>query len=160
MSSSALSEHFSWEEVEKSSTAERLGIDNSLPIDLVPVIKKTAVGMELVRSVLGNKGIHINSWYRCLALNKALSSKDTSQHIKGEAVDFVCPEFGTPLEICKTLVEHTGYIAYDKLILEHTWVHISFCGNPSDVPHKQVLSLLANGTYAIGLTDKYGVTYD
>jgi hypothetical protein len=112
--------------------------------------------MDKVRVVLLDKSIHVDSWYRCLELNRLLGSKDTSQHVEGKAVDFTCPDFGTPLEICRQLIKFKDLIRFDQLILEHTWVHISFNSGSS---HGEVLSLLATGGYAHGLTDKEGKEY-
>lgn len=151
-----ISPNFSFKETISSEKAREKGIDNSYPQSLLPVIKNTANGMERVRKVLNGNPIHIDSWFRCLELNRLLKSKDTSQHIKGEAVDFICPDFGTPLQICKALISEADKIKWDQLILEHTWIHTSFCGNPTAVPRGNVLSLLATGEYAIGLTDKFG----
>lgn len=111
--------------------------------------------MERVRAIL-NSPIHVDSWYRCLQLNRALKSKDTSQHLKGEAVDFICPEFGSPFEICVKILHYPELIIFDQLILEHTWVHISFNADPTTQPRKQVLSLLQDGGYSLGLTDPNG----
>lgn len=152
-----LSSHFLLSEAVKSDTAERLGIDNTPSTSTVSVMRQTAMEMEIVRTMLGVP-ITINSWFRCLELNRALKSKDTSQHIVGEAVDFVAPMFGIPKLICKFILDHGGNIPFDQLILEHTWVHISFAIR-SGQPRKQVLSLLRNGTYAIGLTDPDGKPY-
>ena len=150
-----LTEHFTFEEVTHSETAARRGIDNTLPTELVETVKKTAVKMEKVRALLG-KPISVTSWYRSLPLNRALLSADTSQHPKGEAVDFICPTFGSPLEVCKFLLENRDLIRWDQLILEHTWVHISWNSIPSGEQRGQVLSLLETGKYALGLTDKKG----
>jgi hypothetical protein len=150
-----LSEHFTLEEAVKSETAQDACIDNTPTEFIIEAMKNTASEMEKVRTLLGFP-LHVNSWYRCLALNNAVGSKPTSQHIKGEAVDFICPDFGTPTEICKTLVDYSGFIGFDELILEHTWIHISFCSNPNSVPRNRVLSLLASKTYATGLTDVHG----
>lgn len=150
-----LTEHFTFEEVTHSEVAARRGIDNTLPTDLIEIVKKTAVKMEKVRALLG-KPVLVTSWYRSLPLNRALLSDDTSQHPKGEAVDFICPAFGSPLEICKFLLENRGLIRWDQLILEHTWVHISWNSIPSGEQRGQVLSLLETGKYALGLTDKKG----
>ena len=43
--------------------------------------------MDEIRERHG-KPIIVNSWYRSLALNKALGSEPSSQHTKGQAVDF------------------------------------------------------------------------
>lgn len=150
-----LTEHFTLAEVTHSEIAARRGIDNSLPPELLEVVTKTAVRLEKVRALL-DKPIFPSSWYRSLPLNRALLSADTSQHPKGEAVDFICPSFGTPLEICKFLLKHQDLIRWDQLILEHTWVHISWNSIPSGEQRGQVLSLLETGKYALGLTDKKG----
>lgn len=153
-----ISDHFSMEEVIFSETAERRGINNSLPQSLIPVVKNTASNMEDVRNLLGHP-IHVNSWYRCPSLNTAVGSSLTSQHIKGEAVDFICPAFGTPLSICKKILSASSTIKFDQLILEHSWVHISFCSNPGAVNRREVLSLLNSGGYSYGLTNKNGIKY-
>lgn len=153
-----LSEHFTLEEATISGTASRLGIDNSHPSPyIIAAAYRTATKMEKVRAALQSK-ISIDSWIRCLELNRALKSKDTSQHLKGEAVDFIAPMFGTPAEICKKLLEHKEVIGWDQLILEHTWVHISWNAVPNTANRGEVLSLLSTGGYAIGLTDALGVS--
>jgi hypothetical protein len=152
-----LSEHFTLDEATDSQIAERFGIDNRNPEPkTITTASKTAVKMEKVRAVLGDKGIHVSSWIRCLALNRALKSKDDSQHVFGEAVDFICPKFGSPLDVCRKLIAEKTLIGFDQLILEHTWIHISWKSVPNAVQRGQVLSLLQDGGYAKGLTDKTG----
>jgi hypothetical protein len=153
-----LTQNFTIQEVNFSSTADRLGIDNTLPAALWDSVLKTAVGMEKVRAALGNKPVSIDSWYRCLELNRALKSKDTSQHLKGEAVDFICPTYGTPTQIAKFLLTNQSLIRWDQLILEHSWIHISWnSSNPNSGQRGEVLSLLSTGGYSTGLTDSSGV---
>ncbi len=154
-----LSPHFSLEEAVLSQEAERRGINNTPTSDTIVVMKLTALRLELVRDTLGAVPLHINSWYRCVSLNNALGSKLTSQHIVGEAVDFVAPKFGTPLQICQKLADHIDALSIDQLILEHSWVHVSFNSSPDRNPRKQILSLLSSGGYAVGLTDKFGKPY-
>jgi hypothetical protein len=50
----------------------------------------------------------ISSGYRCLALNRAIGSSDTSDHIKAMAADFRAPAFGSPLEVSKALLAAAG----------------------------------------------------
>lgn len=116
--------HFDLEEFTQSDTATRLSIDQTPTPDVMAALLETANRMEAVRSVLGNKPIHISSGYRSLALNKAIGGAANSAHITGHAVDFTCPGYGTPLSICKAL--RTSKLQFDQLILEGTWVHISF----------------------------------
>lgn len=154
-----VSTHFSWHEVEYSATAEELHIGNEVPASLVDAVQNTAVNMEFVRTALG-KPINVSSWYRGDELQKLPKFYNpTSQHPKGEAVDFECPAFGSPLDICRFITHHADVIRFDQLILEHTWVHISFASGPGAVQRKQVLSLLNNKKYAIGLTNPDGVPY-
>ena len=116
-----LSAHFSLEEAVLSQEAARKGIDNSHPDPrIITNASKTAVHLESVRKLLGDNSIHINSWIRCIELNRALGSKDSSQHINGEAVDFICPMFGTPTQIAKLISLNLVLCDFDQLILEHT----------------------------------------
>lgn len=118
-----LSTHFYLSEFIESPTALRLGIDNS-PDPLAQAnLFKVAEMMEQVRKLLGGKPIIINSGYRSAALNKAIGGSRVSDHLRGEACDFVCPGFGTPLQIC-ALISSSG-IKFGQLIEEGRWVHLS-----------------------------------
>ena len=154
-----LSEHFTLDEATESQTASRLGIDNTPTPEVRTAASKTAVKLEKVRVVLDNSPIKISSWIRVPELNEAIGSGSSSQHIKGEAVDFICPTYGSPLEVCKQLIKYKDVIGWDQLILEHTWVHISWKSTPNSVQRGQVLSLLSDKGYAVGLTDKSGKPY-
>jgi zinc D-Ala-D-Ala carboxypeptidase len=145
-----LSTHFSVEEATASEIASRNGIDNSIPPALMGTVYKTATCMERIRALLGNIPLHINSWYRCPELNSAVGSKSTSQHLRGEAVDFICPQYGTPYDICQRLIDNKDLIRYDQLIFEHTWVHISF----GPMNRGEVLTLMPGNTYTKGLVQR------
>lgn len=121
-------------------------------------ITKTAAHMEDVRALLG-KPITVLSWYRCLTLNTAIGGTKNSDHLIGCAVDFICPSYGDPLKICQAILRQADLIGFKQLILEHTWVHISFSPIPNTQPKLEVLSLLSGGGYANGLTNKFGVPY-
>lgn len=156
MHSGNISDHFSWYEVEFSETAERNGIDNSVPVQMEWIIAKTAVQVEKIRALLAVP-IKVNSWYRGPALQQLPEFYNpTSQHPRGEAVDFVCPSFGSPLDICRTIIA-SGIIEFDQLILEHSWIHYSYNSAPGATQRMEVLSLLSNKKYANGLTDINGV---
>ena len=136
-----LSANFTVDEFTASQTAAREGIDNDLPIELIPAAKRTAYGLEMVRTLLGDKPILISSGYRSAALNAAVRGSQGSQHLVAEAVDFTCPAFGTPAQIVATLVKSQLY--YDQCILEFgRWVHISF----NERNRKQALIIDRTGT--------------
>ena len=126
-----LSPHFTLEEFERSDTATRLGIDNTVPDELVPEAILTAEMAERIRahlSALAGREIpmRISSGYRCIALNRALKSSDNGDHPKMAALDFSAPAFGSPLTICKALAPAVDQLGIGQLIHEFgQWVHVS-----------------------------------
>lgn len=144
-----LSEHFTLAEATFSQTAVNLGLENVPDSVQLSTMKYTAKKMEIVRTALGNTPIKVNSWFRGPQVNKAVGGVSTSQHSLGEAVDFTAPWFGTPLEVCKFLMEHKGLIGYDQLIYEQTWIHISFSN--SRQPRGNELTFLGKGKYKQGI---------
>ena len=144
-----LSPHFTLAEFLKSETANARGIENVVANnEHMANLYTTASIMELVRAKLGNKPVLVTSGYRCPELNAAVGGVSDSQHALGQACDFVCPQFGTPLDIATAIAQSS--ILFDQLIYENTpgavWVHISQRPNP----RRQVLSL-HNGQYVPGI---------
>lgn len=121
-----LTEHFTEEECEYSSTAIRLGIKNKIPDECrVALVSLFTFIVEPLRVELGVP-FSPDSAYRCLELNRALKSKDDSQHVKGEAVDLKIKGW-TPKQIADK-IQAMG-LPYDQLIEEYGedgWCHVSF----------------------------------
>lgn len=122
---SKISTYFTLREATKSAAADRLKLSNMPNDEDLAAIGRTAFKMDDVRELLGGP-VTVTSWYRNETVNKAVGGVSNSQHRLGEAVDFVCPSFGSPAEICAFLRSKAGSLDYDQLILEPTWVHISF----------------------------------
>lgn len=145
-----LTDHISLEELTRSDTAVRLGFDNKPPADLVPNLADTARMLERIRTHLCDIAgydvpIHISSGYRCLQLNRALKSSDTSAHVQGLAVDWTAPDFGSPVEICEALAPHVGSLKIGQLIHEFgRWVHTGV--TMPDKPVNRILTISAAGT--------------
>ena len=118
--------NFNWQEFFVSNTAKRLGINNypsnGQELSILTALMSIADRMQEIRELLG-KPIKINSAYRCLELNRKVGSKDTSQHLQGLAVDFICSAFGTPEEIVKFL--HSKNFPADQCFNEGSWLHYS-----------------------------------
>ena len=134
-----LSPHFSLAELTASETAARKGIDNTPPEPVRAALQRTALGLEAVRSLLGAP-IIISSGYRSPALNKLVGGQRNSQHLTGEAADFIAPGFGPPAAIVARIV--ASAVDYDQVIVEYgRWVHISF----SDTARRQALVIDATG---------------
>lgn len=121
-----LSPHFSFREATYSATAQDRGMLNTPNDAQLEAMKYTAFKLEVVRQVLDNRPLYITSWFRSWALNNAIGGAQKSQHSNGEAVDFKCPGFGSPKQIALELMANKELVGYDQLILEPTWIHISF----------------------------------
>lgn len=120
-----LSDHFTLAEMTHSGTALRRGLDNTPPPEVLDQLILTADRMEGVRQLLGNKPIRVTSGYRSPAVNRAVGGSRTSAHRTGHAVDFTCPDFGTPAEVAAHLAKHLTH--FDQLIEEFGgWVHVGF----------------------------------
>ncbi len=124
-----MSKYFSEKEFTASSTADEKGIKNEVPVYLKMQMLFTLAGMDRIREALG-KPIKINSGFRCQALNEAVGGAPKSQHMVCEAVDFTCPAYGNPKDIALFLSQKMGWLGIDQIIMEGTWVHVSFTLNP------------------------------
>jgi zinc D-Ala-D-Ala carboxypeptidase len=130
-----LSPNFSLAALVYSETAEKNGIDNTPPPDIVENLKRLAAGLEAVRTLLGAP-LEISSAYRCAILNEAVGGSGASQHLRGLAADFVCPSFGSALDVAHAI--HRSGIGFDQCILEYgRWVHLSF----GDEPRRRMLTI-------------------
>ena len=125
-----LSRNFWLSELVRSETASRLGIDNTPPKDVIVKLKDVAENiLQPCRDFYG-RPFRPSSGFRCLKLNRALGSKDTSQHVLGEAVDFEIPGVSNYDLACYI----RDNLEFDKLILEFYepgvpnsgWVHCSY----------------------------------
>ena len=126
--------YFSIYELSRSSTAARLGIDNSP----TPAVKKNLE--KLINEVLDplreawGAPIIVTSGYRSPKLNKAVGGSKTSQHVLGQAADIRTvsdkPENNKKLfELAKKLIDEKK-IVVGQLIDEYRydWIHISTVG--------------------------------
>lgn len=139
---------FSYHEATHSNTAVSRGLNNSPSPTILYSIKSSARRLDEVRELLGTP-ILVNSWYRSPEVNKAVGGSTTSDHMTGLSIDFVSPKFGTPYQICLTIL-NSG-IKYDQLIFETNsrgsqWVHIGF----GDRMRQQTLTY-RGGKYLEGL---------
>jgi zinc D-Ala-D-Ala carboxypeptidase len=124
-----LSPHFSLDEMIKSQTALRKGLDNNPDADqLKAMVDLCEYVLEPIRKYWGRPVI-VSSGFRALAVNKAIGSKDTSQHAKGEAADIEIPGIDN-LDLYHWIGKSVGF---DQLILEYYsgepasgWVHVSY----------------------------------
>jgi hypothetical protein len=133
-----LSEHFSLQEMTKSQTAVRMGIDNAPDDEQLQCLTDLCRNvLDHVRSEFGP--LTPSSGFRSVALCEAIGSKPTSQHAKGEAADFEVMGVDN-MELAKWIAHN---LVFDQLILEYYkedepnsgWVHCSYTadGNRNEV---------------------------
>ena len=149
-----LSKHFTLEEMTKSMTAARRGIDNTPGAGEIKNLENICYEiLEPVRAKF-DKPITITSGYRSEALCEAIGSKKTSQHAKGQAVDFEI--MGIPnIKVAYWLINN---VDFDQCILEYYkpddgqagWIHVSY--NEKGANRKQVLTFDGK-RYENGLPD-------
>ena len=71
--------YFTLSEFINSTTAKRLGIDNTPSFEVVDNLNKLADYLDIIREKVG-KPILISSGFRCPVLNKAVGGVSNSQH--------------------------------------------------------------------------------
>ena len=130
-------QYFTIKELCKSSTAEKLNINNSPNQNIINNLQLLTDNiLDPLRESYG-KAIIVNSGYRCDKLNKAVGGSKTSQHCFGLAADIT----GGSKQENKKLFElaQSMELPFDQLIDESnfSWIHISY----SKKPRKQILHL-------------------
>ena len=131
--------------------AIRRGIDNSAARFLYSRLEYVA--QEVLEPIRARYGIPFSpsSWYRCLDLNRALRSKDTSAHVRGLAVDVEVPCVKND-DLFHWCVEN---LHYDQLVRGFPkagepmsgWVHIEMA-EPGERPRMQRFSIPAHARYS------------
>lgn len=145
-----LTPNFYLSEFTDSVQGARAGIFNTPDPFVIKNLFALANLMEAVRKLLGDKVIVISSGYRSQALNTLVKGAKNSDHMTGEAVDFVCNGFGTPLQVATKIAGSN--LKWGQLIHEGTWVHLSL---PSEAHKQEVLTAVftpgKKTTYTKGL---------
>jgi zinc D-Ala-D-Ala carboxypeptidase len=122
-----LTKNFTLKEMCESTTAIRLGIDNTpsdIAIKSLLLLCKNV--LQPLRDHIG-ESIKVSSGYRSPALNKKIGGSKSSQHCLGQAADISCGERTAELyEYIK------NNLIFDQLIWEFgtdenpDWVHVSY----------------------------------
>ena len=132
-----LSKNFTLQELTRSNTALRLGIDNTPSKEGIMKLTILATSvLQLLRDRIG--ALRITSGYRSPQLNTAIGGSNKSQHTKCEAVDIQYVKRGRMdnLIIYQALIDLD--IDFDQCILEFgdstatsdptspAWIHLSY----------------------------------
>ena len=125
-----VSKNISYKEATHSTTAKRLGIDNTPDSEQFSNMIYVAENVFQPIREHFNTLIYISSFFRSEALNKAIKGSINSTHKKGEAMDLDADVYGgvTNAEIFNYIKDN---LEFDQLIWEFgtdeepAWVHVS-----------------------------------
>lgn len=141
-----ITEHFTLEELTKSATATRLGLDNTPTPEAIQALTHLATEvLEPARLAYGLP-ISVSSGYRSPQLNRHVGGSPTSQHMRGEAVDITATDMRALFRILWRTTP------FDQLIWEHgddqqpQWIHVSYCHGRA--PRRQVFRIRRDGSRA------------
>ena len=126
-----LSKNLTLAEVTKSTTAKRLGIDNTPDEWTTENLRQVAINVfQPLRSAFGTP-IYVSSGYRSADLNTAIGGSSRSQHVEGRALDLDADVYGgcSNAQIFNWIKDN---LEFDQLIWEFgdqdnpDWVHVSY----------------------------------
>lgn len=153
-----VSKNISYGEATKSATAIKKGIDNTP--DAEQLANMRYIAENIFEKVRGHFKcpIAVSSFFRCAELNKAVGSKITSQHGKGEAMDLDADVYGIITNKCIYNYIKKN-LEFDQLIWEFgddnnpAWVHVSLTQNGSN--RKQCLKAYQERDWRGKMVTKY-----
>lgn len=138
-----LTNNFTLEEFYKSNTADKYGIDNTIPEIYIDNVKALANILQLIREEWGSP-IIITSGYRSPKLNKKVGGASNSDHVYACAVDIKTTNnknkelFNLILSLVKL-----KKISLRQIIDEYnySWCHISINNEHNSYKDNQVLHI-------------------
>ncbi len=142
-----LSEHFTLNEMTRSTAAIRMGIaNNPQPADIQCLTDLCIHILEPLRSYF-QKPIIIDSGYRSMKLNSTIGGAENSQHLRGQAADIRISGVSNDL-LWQYIVDN---LPFDQVIAEHLhandggagWVHVSF-----SAAHRKSAISCVHGAYS------------
>jgi zinc D-Ala-D-Ala carboxypeptidase len=142
-----LSKNFSLEEMTKSETALRHGMDNTPKAaeiaNLVVLCEKV---LQPVRDHYA-KGVKVNSGFRHPEVNAKVGGSKTSDHCKGMAADIEIPGVSNHelAEWISKNLEFTQVILefYTPGVPDSGWVHVSY--DPADLKKQELTAVRRDG---------------
>jgi hypothetical protein len=136
---------FTYGELIKSATADKLGIDNTpkeeyIQDNIIELMRfldglRAAWTIKCKEECWGTAAIRVNSGYRCKALNDTIKGSKTSAHMTGNAAD-IEPVNGKNKEFHRFTEKYLldNHIPFDNLINEYnySWTHIGLKNNKGE----------------------------
>lgn len=141
-----ITNNFTKEEFEKSSTATKLGISNKVPEEYMVNLYKLAAVLQVIRDEW-KEPIIISSGYRCEKLNRAVKGASNSDHKFAAAAD-IHTKVNTKSSNKKLFdlivsLAKVGKIYCRQIIDEYNyqWIHVSINHQLNSQKNNQVLHL-------------------
>lgn len=142
-----LSPNFSLQELTKSETAMRHGMDNTP--GAVEIANLTTLAGKVLQPIRDHfaKGVHVNSGFRHPDVNAKVGGSKTSDHCKGQAADIEIP--GVPnAELAEWICDNLAFTQvilefYTQGILDSGWVHVSY--DPANLKKQSLTAVKQDG---------------
>ena len=148
-----LTDHFTLEEFEYSTTAILHNLNNSVPQELIPSIRNLCEQVLEPLRLYANEPVIISSGYRSSELNRLVGGVSNSQHLRGEAADIYCEE---TIRLRQWYVWILDNCPFDQLIWERKgssyWIHVS-CKLDLSKNRQQARSVSTSSTTTIRLAE-------
>lgn len=136
--------NFSYDELIASSTAKRLGLDNTPSEEEKEKLRQLAEDILQPIRDAWKSPIIVNSAFRSEAVNKAVGGVKNSQHRLGEAADITIGGRDRNRKLFNFIYKliNQGKIKVGQLIDEYnySWIHVSLPRN-NGKPNNQILHL-------------------
>jgi hypothetical protein len=142
-----LTANFSLAEMTKSETALRLGIANEPNEEQLEALRTLCENvLQPIRDHYG-MGVKVNSALRVLEVNRAVGSKDNSDHVKGQAADIEIPGVANA-DLANYIVENLPFTQcilefYTQGVPDSGWVHVSY--DPANLKKQPLTAIKENG---------------
>lgn len=143
-----LSHNFTLQELTRSQAAFRLGVDNQPgPSELANLARLAHDLLEPVRTLLGVP-LHVDSGFRCEAVNKAVGSTSKhSAHLDGRAADII--PVGMDLREAFDKIRHAPGLPLDQIIIEcNAWIHLAIAPAGQQPRHMALEAIGKPGQWA------------
>jgi hypothetical protein len=135
-----LTTNFTLEELTFTNHRE---FDNTPNNEQIANLCRLAKFLELLRALV-NRPIYVDSAFRSLEINRAIGSKDNSQHCLGCAADIKVLDM-SPYQVMQIVTNSA--LPYDQAILEfNNWTHVSIPNQELTMPRKMALVIDKTGT--------------
>ena len=142
------SEHFTWEELTASTTADQLGLDNTP--DLAARLNLIKLAREILEPIRAEFGaIRVNSAYRSPEVNEAIGGSSTSKHMLGLAAAITAYDYPnvTNDDIATWLWDNGYDLPLEQVITYEDTTHLHVALDLDSPPREEFLVHTYEGTY-------------